>query len=130
MYGNIYQPFVPYGQPRQEIVKVNGLAGAQAYQMAPNSVAALFDANNDVFYLKSTDGAGFPSIRIFDFSERIAQATPDGMAPVNDVLDRLLKSMDEIKEMLSDGKQPVRTQEHSTKPAADAEQPNRYAPAV
>lgn len=37
--------------------------------MPANSTAALFDANNDILYVKSTDGAGFPSIRIFSFTE-------------------------------------------------------------
>lgn len=49
-------------QPSQ-IIRVNGLPGAQAYQMGANASVALFDANEDYFYIKSTDGAGFASIR-------------------------------------------------------------------
>ena len=49
------------------IVRVNGIQGAQAYQMGANSSVALFDANEDFFYIKTTDGAGFASIRKFKF---------------------------------------------------------------
>ena len=35
--------------------------------MPPNSVVPLFDADNDIMYVKSTDGAGFPTIRAFAF---------------------------------------------------------------
>ena len=35
--------------------------------MPPNSVVPLFDADNDIVYVKSTDGAGFPAIRAFAF---------------------------------------------------------------
>lgn len=41
--------------------------GAKAYQMLPNSVVPLFDADNNIMYVKSTDGAGFPTIRAFAF---------------------------------------------------------------
>ena len=35
--------------------------------MPPDSVVPLFDADNDIMYIKSTDGAGFPTIRAFAF---------------------------------------------------------------
>ncbi len=53
----------------QNLIRVNGIDGAKAYQMMPNSTVALFDANNDLMYIKSTDGAGFPAIRTFSFTE-------------------------------------------------------------
>ncbi len=51
------------------LIRVTGIEGAKAYQMAPNSTVALFDNNNDFFYVKTTDGAGFPTIRTFKFEE-------------------------------------------------------------
>ena len=56
-------------EPIQNLIRVNGIEGAKAYQMPANSTVALFDANNDILYVKSTDGAGFPSIRTFAFTE-------------------------------------------------------------
>ena len=70
MYG-FYQPY--WGN--EQLVRVTGLDGAKAYQMRPNSVVALFDGAEDIFYLKSTDGAGSPTIRIFRFEE--VTATPN-----------------------------------------------------
>ena len=46
-----------------QIVRVNGYQGAHAHQMGANAAAVLFDANEDIFYKKITDGAGK------DFSE-------------------------------------------------------------
>lgn len=60
----------PYqGFNQQSIIRVNGMDGAKAYQMSNNSTVALFDGNDDVFYVKTTDGAGFPTIRTFRFTE-------------------------------------------------------------
>ena len=54
-------------QPSTQLVKVTGLDGAKAFQMAPNSSVALFHESEDILYVKSTDGAGFPTIRTFRF---------------------------------------------------------------
>lgn len=88
MYGNPYMnpqmfqqamqqasQYAPYQQPpSMSIVKVTGIEGAKAYQMGPNSSAALFDDSNDVFYLKTTDGGGFPTVRVFSFAPMDAPA--------------------------------------------------------
>lgn len=61
-----YNQNLPQGQ---QLIRVNGLEGAKAYQMGANSTVALFDSNNDIMYVKNTDGAGFGSIRAFKFVE-------------------------------------------------------------
>lgn len=89
MFGN-YNAYQPVGTPQQfamdqmqqfqqraqmqpgmqqgmQLIRVTGMDGAKAYQMPPNSVVPLFDADNDIMYVKSTDGAGFPTIRAFAF---------------------------------------------------------------
>ena len=62
-----YQPFVaqphpaPPIQERQEIRKVNGIAGAKEYQkntLAPNSSAVVFDSEKDIFYVVMKDANG------------------------------------------------------------------------
>ena len=53
----------------QNLIRVNGIEGAKTYQMSANSTVALFDSNEDIMYIKTTDGAGFPSIRTFSFTE-------------------------------------------------------------
>lgn len=64
MYNQVGNP-----RPTNNVVRVTGIEGAKAYQLAPNSSVALFDGNEDIFFFKSTDGAGFPTIRAFEFSE-------------------------------------------------------------
>lgn len=59
-----YNPY--YGS---QLIRVNGIDGARAYQMNANSTVALFDSNSDIMYIKTTDGAGFPTIRSFRFEE-------------------------------------------------------------
>lgn len=98
-----------YGTP-STLIRVNGRAGAEAYYMdAPNSEAALFDANDDVFYFKSTDGGGYPTIRAFRF-EPLPEA---GMAPVayatKEEMDGLRREIDELKGVLTGGKQSRKT---------------------
>lgn len=60
---------------RAEMIKVTGMEGAKAYMMEPNSAVALFDAEKPLFYLKSTDGAGFPTIKAYDYSPHEEQMT-------------------------------------------------------
>lgn len=63
--------------PAAELIKVNGRAGAEAFRLdAPNSRVALFDANSDVFYIKTTDGAGYPSIEAYSFTPAQQEAAP------------------------------------------------------
>lgn len=89
---------------RGELVRVTGFDGAKAYQMPPNSNAALFDNNEDIFYVKTTDGAGFPTIRAFRFTPMETQT------PANDFVTRA--EFERLRqEVLSYGKQPI--SEHS-----------------
>ena len=71
----IMQPsaFQPQGMaqpPVNNIIKVSGMDGAKAYQLPPNSFVVLLHDSEDVMYIKSTDGAGFPTIRTFTFTEK------------------------------------------------------------
>lgn len=62
-------------QPGMQPIRVTGMDGAEAYRMPPDSVVPPFDADNDIMYVKSTDGAGFPTIRAFAF-QPIGNPTP------------------------------------------------------
>lgn len=63
MYGQFPQF---YGR-QESLIRVTGYEGAKAYQMMPNSTVALFDGNDDIMYIKTTDGAGFATIKTFKF---------------------------------------------------------------
>lgn len=62
---NQYQPTVN----NQGVLWVQGETGAKSYLVAPNTTVLLMDSEASRFYLKSTDGAGMPSLRIFEYNE-------------------------------------------------------------
>mgnify|MGYP006923198383 CR=1 FL=1 len=124
MYGNPYpqrypqQPMQGYYQqpmaaiPQQQVqpvdlIRVTGIEGARAYPVTPNSTVPLFDADRDVLYVKSTDAGGFPTIRAFTFAplQDTQQQQPEYVTR---------QEFNELKEMIANGKQPVRK---ATKPS-------------
>lgn len=58
----------PYMTPKQEVPMVNGLGGAEAYNLAPNSSILLMDKIQAIVYLKVTDSAGYPSVTAYDIT--------------------------------------------------------------
>ena len=85
----------------QNLIRVTGIDGAKAYQMPPNSVVPLFDNDNDIMYIKSTDGAGFPTIKAFAFTPYETTST----MRQNDYVTRA--EFEELKGMIENGKQFV-----------------------
>ena len=65
--GNFGQNTQQYAQ-KQEVIKVNGRGGAEAYQLAPNSSILLLDEKEPIIWLKTTDGAGYASITPYTIS--------------------------------------------------------------
>lgn len=113
-YGNAFQQQMMQQrqQPHDGLIRVTGMDGARAYQMPANSSAALFDSGQDVFYVKTTDGAGFPTIRAFSFTPLQEQHTAAGAGYVT------REEFDAFKEaVLQHGQQLVST----AKPGAGAE---------
>lgn len=57
---------------------VSGDAGARGFLVGANNTVLLFDADQDanVFWLKSADANGVPSMRTFDYTERISVSKP------------------------------------------------------
>lgn len=99
---NLQMPSVsPIGQS-QQLISVNGLDSAKQYPMQPNSMVALFDANDDIMYIKQTDASNYPTIRIFKFTEMtMAEASHE---PQYVTLDEFNK----FKEELLNGQQFIR----------------------
>lgn len=93
----MYRTQPSYQQPMQ-LNKVNGFEGAKAFPMGANSQAPLFDINEDVFYLKTTDSAGYPIIDIYDFKKREPKVESKA-----DFVTR--EEFEELKGMILNGKQ-------------------------
>jgi hypothetical protein len=56
-------------QINQGLLWVSGEVGAKSYLVAPNSTVLLMDSDDAVFYLKSADSAGLPTLRTFSYVE-------------------------------------------------------------
>ena len=68
---NMQMPIPPAPQkPINDIIWVQGEAGAKGYLVAPNNTVVLWDTENPVIYVKSADASGIPSMRVLDFTER------------------------------------------------------------
>ena len=83
MYQNLYSNFMgsqaamnPYQvtQPQQQVTKVNGAGGANAYAMGPNSSALLLDASGTMIWAVTTDGAGYKTVAAYDIIPHKDQA--------------------------------------------------------
>ena len=72
MYGNQYPQYGQQAQPPTQqqtgLNRVTGIEGARAFQVPPNSVVPLFDDTQDVFYIKTTDSGGFPTLKGYRFT--------------------------------------------------------------
>lgn len=103
------------GMPQtQGIIKVTGIEGAKAYQMPPNSIAALFDLNDDILYIKTTDGAGFPTIETYDIVRRqqggaatSEYATAQQVMAVSDEVDAVRQDLESVRRGLEQLKEAL-----------------------
>lgn len=87
-----------FQQPVNCLISVSGIDGARSYQLPPGSSVPLFDANEDIMYVKTTDAGGYPTIRAFKFEE----------ISTNDKQDFITrKEFEELKEMINDAKQLI-----------------------
>jgi len=79
-----YQPYLQYQQPSFQpqaqnyqvqnnsgITWVDGVSSARAYPIVNGTSILLMDSNESAFYIKSADQSGMPSLRIFDYKERV-----------------------------------------------------------
>lgn len=96
-------------QPVNGLVSVTGIEGAKAYQLPPNSTMPLFDANEDVFYVKSTDGAGFPTLRSFRFEPCENQNVQEAQYVTKEELASMISELKTEMKGAKHGEQPVRT---------------------
>lgn len=118
-YGRNMNNYIPNQQmslmgQNQGLIRVNGLEGAKAYQVAPRDTVALFDGNDDVFYVKSADDGGFPTIKAYRFVEMDLT----GAKPTNDYVTKA--EFEELrKEVQSYAEQFVSKSKSTKKSVAD-----------
>lgn len=119
------QPAQP-PQTNQGLLWVQGEAGAKSYLVAPNTTVLLMDSEGSRFYLKSTDNAGMPSLRVFEYSEvsqnasqaaQSAQTNLDDKYVTRQEYDALRAQYAEIMDKLDSFHTPVVASEDTRKPA-------------
>ena len=81
-------------QPINGLVSVTGIEGARAYQMPPNSSMPLFDKDNDVLYVKTTDAAGYPTLKRFRFEPMEDDSTQKPEYVTKEDFDALAKKVE------------------------------------
>lgn len=76
MYNTYTNPYsvptmsVPQANNQNGITWVQGVEGAKAYQLQPNSNTVLMDSENDgIFYIKVADNVGMCTLRTFKYEE-------------------------------------------------------------
>jgi len=78
-FQNNYYPQRMYNTVNNNgITWVQGIEGAKAYQLMPNSNILLMDSENEgIFYIKISDNVGMCNLRTFKFEEILSNAKPD-----------------------------------------------------
>lgn len=67
---NFQNPYYPYQTQRNGITWVQGIEGAKAFQLAPNSNVMLLDSETEGrFYIKVSDNIGMCNLRVFEYHE-------------------------------------------------------------
>ena len=100
MYNPYYNPsgMFNYQQPqyfaptKTEVTKVSGKNGAEAFQLGPNSSVLLLDETAPIVWLKTTDGAGYPTITPYS----ITPYKPEPIIDVQDLETRVKKLEDRL----------------------------------
>ena len=105
--------YLGYQRPQTNgITWVQGIEGAKAFQIMPNSNTILLDSENDgIFYIKVSDNVGMCNLRTFKYEEIGEQ--PKSLAPVNldnyVTRDELTKIINDLKGAMTNGKQSIQS---------------------
>ena len=121
-FSSYFNPASAQSAATNNIIWVQGIEGAKAWQLNPNSMVILLDSEAEgKMYIKVSDNIGMCSLRIFDYTE-VAQ--PSNVT-VNKDLD--LSSYVRKDELLGLLKEIMNEQSVSTVATAANEQPSTIA---
>ena len=85
---------------QQQLIRVKGIDSARMYAMPASSTVPLFDENEDILYIKSTDASGYPTIRVFNLVEVIEKHDQNENAKYVTI-----EEFEKFKEEILNGKQ-------------------------
>lgn len=93
---------------KMEVVRVSGKGGVDAFQMPPNSSVLLLDETAPLVWLKTTDGAGYPSATPYS----IAPYEPKPLPDLGTLEERLIR----LEKILNDKSDTLNADNNSGKP--------------
>ena len=123
-----FQPTFTPNQPVNGLIRVDGVEGAQMYQLPPSSVSPpLFLSSENAFFVKTTDDGGAATIKKYSFKEE-PMATNDnsGQYVTREYFDQ---QMNNILEAIN-GKHTVPGQQTDNQQAPGAALPDPATRAV
>lgn len=107
---NMYAPQQQPMQMQSNIEYVNGIEGAKAFILPPNTQKLLLDSDNSFFYIKTTDMQGKPTVKRFRYIDvdaeqsqpkqeqpQVAYATLEQFTDLLQNVDELKKELDKLK---------------------------------
>lgn len=111
MYNQYYNPYLAATQQpgnafnlappqKQEVIRVNGKNGADAYQLAPDSSVLLLDTSAPLIWLVQTDGAGYKTSTPYTISpyKPAPQVSEAEQSKVTELQTRINRIEKELKE--------------------------------
>ena len=98
MYANPQNNFMPKPIINNGINWVQGIEGAKAYQIQPNSNVVLLDSERNKMYIKTSDNIGMCNLRIFDFTEVTEMSAQDNTVINHDLSNYVTR--DELNSIL------------------------------
>ena len=100
---NMYAPQQAPMQMQSNIEYVNGIEGAKAFILPPNTQKLLLDSDNAFFYIKTTDMQGKPTVKHFKYvsvdDEQQADKPQDESKPLYATLQQYQDLMDVVDAM-------------------------------
>lgn len=107
----------PYFQPQyprpstSNIIWAQGDAGAKAHQLPPSSSAIILDSESKRFFIKTTDAAGIPSLKTYDFKEsaepcnqvNVVTPTQEDISNLKTEIESMKKTIEELRQEIKSG---------------------------
>lgn len=84
------------------MIWVLGENEASSYLVAPGRTVTMWDKNRDTIYLKSMSRQGVPSMRIFDYTERIPDNAPKTPQNVREIDGAVFAHAEDLKAVQED----------------------------
>ena len=118
---NQYPSYPTVTTSTNNIVWVQGIEGAKAWQLNPNSMIILLDSETEgKMYIKVSDNIGMSTLRIFNYVEELPSSSSTSNITINNDLDlSQFVTKEELKNLIKeyiDNEQPV----SATVPAKDS----------